>query len=50
MTILEKIKEIINEKENSLKDACWKGYEAFGMKKKNGKMVPDCVPKKRDKK
>lgn len=26
---------------------CWKGYEAIGMKSKNGKKVPNCVPKKR---
>lgn len=25
---------------------CWKGYEAIGMKKKNGKSVPNCVPVK----
>jgi hypothetical protein len=28
-----------------LKDACWKGYEAIGMKMKDGKKVPNCVPK-----
>jgi len=28
-----------------LKDSCWKGYEAIGVKKKNGKTVPNCVPK-----
>jgi len=28
-----------------LKDACWKGYEAVGMKTKNGRKVPNCVPK-----
>lgn len=27
-----------------LKKACWKGYTAVGMKKKGGKMVPNCVP------
>ena len=27
-----------------LKDACWKGYTAVGMKMKNGKKVPNCVP------
>ena len=27
-----------------LKSACWKGYEAIGMKKKGGKMVPNCTP------
>lgn len=26
------------------KDPCWKGYEMIGMKKKNGKKVPNCVP------
>jgi hypothetical protein len=25
-------------------DPCWKGYEMVGMKKKNGKKVPNCVP------
>jgi hypothetical protein len=25
---------------------CWKGYKAVGMKQKNGKMVPNCVPDK----
>ena len=29
-----------------LGDACWKGYEAIGMKMKDGKQVPNCVPKK----
>lgn len=24
---------------------CWKGYQQYGMKKKNGKEVPNCVPK-----
>ena len=27
-------------------DPCWDGYEMIGMKKKNGKEVPNCVPKK----
>lgn len=29
----------------ALTDACWKGYEAIGMKMKNGRKVPNCVPK-----
>lgn len=33
-------------KMKKLADACWKGYEAIGKKKKNGKTVPNCVPKK----
>jgi hypothetical protein len=31
--------ESINEE-----DPCWKGYQQIGMKKKNGKEVPNCVP------
>ena len=31
---------------DKLKDACWKGYEAIGMKVKDGKKVPAGVPKK----
>jgi hypothetical protein len=29
------------------KNPCWKGYEMIGMKKKGGKRVPNCVPKKK---
>ena len=32
-----------------LADACRKGYEAYGMKMKDGKKVPACVPKKEGK-
>lgn len=28
------------------KDPCWKNYEQVGMKSKDGKKVPNCVPKK----
>jgi hypothetical protein len=28
---------------DSLKKACWKGYEAIGLKNKGGRKVPDCV-------
>lgn len=33
------------ETKNTLKNTCWKGYEAIGLKKKGGRMVPNCVPK-----
>ena len=33
-----------------LKDVCWKGFTAVGMKTKNGKQVPNCVPVKKKKK
>ena len=32
------------KKGKGLKSACWSGYEAIGMKTKNGKKVPNCVP------
>ena len=38
------VKEDVALDEASLKDACWKGYEAIGMKEKGGKKVPNCVP------
>lgn len=28
---------------DDLKDACWTGYKAYGLKKKGGRMVPNCV-------
>lgn len=31
----------------SILEACWKNYVQVGMKKKNGKKVPNCVPKKK---
>jgi len=37
-----KLKDLITEKKKS--DPCWKGYEQYGMKMKNGKKVPNCVP------
>ena len=42
-----------NKKENIQKlsdqksdDPCWDGYKKEGMKTKNGKKVPNCVPDK----
>lgn len=31
-------------------DPCWKGYEKAGIKIKNGKKVPNCIPSKKAKK
>lgn len=39
---MKTFKEFISEIKD-LKDACWKGYTAIGLKKKNGKTVPNCV-------
>lgn len=38
---------IMNEKERgqTLNESCWDGYKQVGGKMKNGKMVPNCVPK-----
>jgi hypothetical protein len=38
------------KRKSKKKNPCWKGYEAIGMKKKNGKKVPNCVPVKGKKK
>ena len=37
-------KKSFKELSEGLEKACWKGYEAIGTKKKNGKTVPNCVP------
>jgi len=36
--------------QNESADPCWTGYKQIGMKKKNGKPVPNCVPVKEEKK
>ena len=36
-----------NKKGKKKKGPCWKGYEMVGMKKKGGRKVPNCVPKKK---
>jgi hypothetical protein len=35
----------IESKSYKEKKPCWKGYEMVGTKNKNGKKVPNCVPK-----
>ena len=32
------------DKWDNMEKACWSGYTQRGMKEKNGKMVPNCVP------
>ena len=32
------------DKWNNMEKACWTGYKQVGMKDKNGKRVPNCVP------
>jgi len=40
----QKYKKMFGEFKKDLADACWKGYKQVGMKNKNGKEVPNCVP------
>ena len=37
----------VDMKKKTMKNPCWKGYTAYGTKKKGGKTVPNCVPKKK---
>ena len=46
--LAKRISEQVKEPTGDLKDACWKGYTAVGMKMKNGRKVPNCVPVKED--
>lgn len=40
------IKKAMGKEESTEHDEpCWKDYKQIGMKKKNGKEVPNCVPK-----
>ena len=38
------VKDVSLVEAKNLNKACWKGYKAIGLKKKNGKQVPNCVP------
>jgi Domain of unknown function (DUF6321) len=42
------ISEKVKEPTGKLKNACWTGYTAVGMKMKNGRKVPNCVPTKEE--
>ncbi len=39
----------MKKKKSSKEDPCWKGYEQAGMKEKNNKKVPNCIPEKKKK-
>ena len=36
------------DKWDNIEKACWSGYKQVGMKTKNGKRVPNCVPEAQD--
>ena len=43
--VTKKIQQLHEGQINMAKQGpCWEGYVQVGMKKKNGKMVPNCVP------
>ena len=44
----QKYKKMFGELRKELDDACWAGYKQVGMKDKNGKKVPNCVPESYD--
>lgn len=45
LDVLEEVVDISNST-----DPCWKGYKQIGMKDKNGKQVPNCVPESNESK
>ena len=47
-THTQKYKKMFGELKKELSDACWNGYKQVGMKMKNGKQVPNCVPEAYD--
>lgn len=44
---LIKAMDTLNEGKK-MKNPCWKGFKAYGLKMKNGKKVPNCVPLKEE--
>jgi hypothetical protein len=38
--------KVLSKLKESKSTPCWKGYEQIGMKEKDGRQVPNCVPKK----
>ena len=42
---MKSFKDISEKLKKDKDDPCWKGYVQLGTKKKNGKEVPNCVPK-----
>ena len=43
-TILEGGTVVVEDTDKKADDPCWKGYKQVGMKMKDGKEVPNCVP------
>lgn len=43
----KRLRDVLGEKKDAPDDVCWPGYEMVGFKMKNGKKVPNCVPKEK---
>lgn len=43
--VREELKNVMKEDEGDDEDPCWDNYKMVGTKEKNGKEVPNCVPK-----
>lgn len=43
--VREELKNVMKEDESDDEDPCWDNYKMVGTKEKNGKEVPNCVPK-----
>lgn len=43
---LDRNAKLAAEEPKAEDDPCWEGYEMFGMKEKDGKKVPNCIPQK----
>lgn len=46
-SVAQPMGKVIKRKKTNEDKPCWDDYEQIGMKKKNGKEVPNCVPKKK---
>jgi len=45
--VVNKAVSYMKKMKNEESDPCWDSHEMIGMKMKNGKKVPNCVPKKK---
>ena len=43
-SLKQELKELTGESKATEADPCWKGYKQVGMKDKDGRQVPNCVP------
>ena len=44
-TLRQAGEEFVKQEYEGLEDACQEGYIAYGLKRKNGRLVPNCIPK-----